>query len=66
MWSTKVTLSPMVLVETMVLLDILVKSDYMFPRYLDPNMVYSNTIVIRVNLVGHMSLYNSMGILAFF
>ena len=56
MWSTIVTLIPMVLEYIMVRLNILVKSDYMFIKYINPNMVYSNTMGIRVNLVDHMSL----------
>ena len=40
----------------MVRLNILVKSDYVLPKYLNLNMVYSNTMGIRVNMVDHMSL----------
>ena len=39
MLSTMVTLNPMVLVDTKVMLDILIKSDYMSIKYLNPNMV---------------------------
>ena len=56
MWSTVVTLNPMVLVETMVLLDILMKSDYVLTKYLDPNMVPTYTMGFRVTTVDHMCL----------
>ena len=56
MWSTMVTLIPMVLEYIMVRLNILVKSDYVLPKYLNLNMVYSNTMGIKVNMVDHMSL----------
>ena len=56
MWSTRVTLNPMVLEDTMVVVEILMKSDYMLTRYNDPNMVSSNTMGFRVNMVDHMSL----------
>ena len=55
MWSTMVTLIPMVLEDTLVMLYILMKSDYVFIKYHDPNMVSSNTIEFRVTMVGHMS-----------
>ena len=56
MWPTMVTPIPMVLEYIMVRLTILVKSNYVLTRYLDPNMVYSNTMGIRVNMVDYMSL----------
>ena len=56
MWSTVVTLNPMVLVETMVLLDILMKSDYVLTKYIDPNMVPTYTMGFRVTTVDHMCL----------
>ena len=40
----------------MVRLNILVKSDYMLPKYLNLNMVYSKTMGIRVKMVDHMFL----------
>ena len=60
MWSTMVILIPMVLEDTLVMLYILMKSDYVFIKYLDPNMVSSNTMGFRLNMVDHMSLC-SMG-----
>ena len=50
MWSTMamVTLNPMVL-----RLNILMKSDFMFIKYIDTNMVSTNTIGFRVTLVYH-------------
>ena len=56
MWSTMVTPIPMVLEYIMVRLNILVKSDYMFIKYINPNMVSSNTMGFRVNMVDHMYL----------
>ena len=57
-------LNPMVVEYIMVRLDIWVKLDYSvkfdfnFNRYLDPIMVYSFTMGIRVNLVNHMCFCN--------
>ena len=56
MWSTMMTLIPMVLEDTMVVVEILMKSDYMLTRYTDPNMFLTNTMGFRVALVDHMSL----------
>ena len=56
MLSTVVTLNPIVLVETMVLVDILMKSDYVFTKYLDPSMVSTYTMGFRVTTVDHMCL----------
>ena len=56
MLSTMVTLNPMVLVDTKVMLDILIKSDYMSIKYLNPNMVPTNTMVFRVTLGHNMCL----------
>ena len=58
MWSTMMTLIPMVLEDTIVVVEILMKSDYMLTRYNDPNMVSSNTMGFRVTMVDHMSLCN--------
>ena len=58
MWPSMVTLSPMVLEETMLLLDIFKKSDFMFTRYFDPIMMSSNTMGIMVTMGEHMSLCN--------
>ena len=55
MWYTMVTLIPMVLEVTIVLLNIMEKSDYILTRYFDPIMVSSNTMGFRVTLVDHMS-----------
>ena len=46
----------MVLEDTMVVVEILMKSDYMLTRYTDPNMFLTNTMGFRVALVDHMSL----------
>ena len=56
MWSTMVTLNPMVLVDTKVMLDILIKSDYMSIKYLNHNMVLTNTMGFRVTTRDHMCL----------
>ena len=56
MWASMVTLSPMVLEETMLLFDIFTKSDYVFTRYFDLIMMSSNTMGTRVTMVDHMSL----------
>ena len=61
MWSTMVTLIPMVLEYIMVRLNILVKSDYVLTKDLDPTMVYSNTMGIRVITVYYMCLCNNCG-----
>ena len=58
MWSTMVTRNPMVLEDIMVRSDILMNPNYMFIKYINPNMVSSNTMGIRVNMVDHMSLCN--------
>ena len=50
MWTTMVTLNPMVLEDSMLRLDILMKSDSDFTKYLDPIMVSSNTMGFRVNM----------------
>ena len=56
MWSTMVTLNPMVLVDTKLMVDIMLKSDYVFIKYLDPNMVPFNTMWFRVTTVDHMCI----------
>ena len=56
MWSTMVTLIPMVLEYIMVRLNILVKSNYMFIKYINPNVVTTHTMGFRVNMGDHMSL----------
>ena len=55
-WSTMMTLIPMLLEDTMVVVEILMKFDYMFTRYTDPNMFPTNTMGFRVTLVDNMSL----------
>ena len=54
MWSTMVTLNSMVLEDTMLRLNILMKLDLVFINYLYTNMVSTNTIGFRVTLVYHM------------
>ena len=56
MWSTIVTLNPVVLEDTMVVLDIMVQSNYMVTRYIDPKIFPTNTSGLRVNMVDHMFL----------
>ena len=56
MWSIMVTLNPMMLEDTMIVLEILMKSNYMLTRYTVPNMFPTNTMGFRVTLVDHMSL----------
>ena len=58
MWSTRVTLNPMVLEDTMVKLKFLLKSDFMFIKYLDPIMVPTDTMGFRVTMVDTMCLCN--------
>ena len=48
----------MVRLDILVKLDYLVKFDYNFTRYLDPIMVYSFAMWIRVNLGDHMCFCN--------
>ena len=50
-----VTLNPMVLEDTIMVVDILMKSNYMFTRYTDPNMFSTNTMGLDLNLTckGH-------------
>ena len=56
MWYTMVTLNPMVLEDTIMVVEILMKSDYLLTRYNDPNMFPTNTMGFRITLVDHMSL----------
>ena len=49
MWSTRVTLNPIVLEDTIMVVDILMKSDYMLTWYTDPNMFPTKP---RVMLIG--------------
>ena len=51
MWSPMVTLDPVALVVSMLSLYFLFKSAFIFIRYLDPNMVPTDTIGFRVTLV---------------
>ena len=55
MWSYIVTPYPMVMENIMVWFDMLVKSNYVLLRYLDPNVVYPNTMGFTVTMVDHMS-----------
>ena len=56
MWSTMVTLNTMVLVDTKLMVYIMLKSDYMFIKYPDPNMVPTDTMGFRVTTGNHMCL----------
>ena len=56
MWSTMVTLNPMVLVDTKLMVDIMFKSDYRFIKYLGPNLVPTDTMEFRVTMVDNMCL----------
>ena len=54
--SPKVTLNTMVLVWTMLMSRYFIKSDYMFIKYNDPNMVCTNTMGFRVTMGDNMCL----------
>ena len=57
MWSTMVTLNYMVLEVTMLRLNIFMKSDFMFIKYLDTIMVSSNFSVSSISLKNKMLKY---------
>ena len=54
MLSTIMTLNPMVLEDPRLRFDILMKSDLVFIKYLNPTMVFSNTMGFGVNLGDNM------------